>query len=197
MTRFIEGWDRRQCLLLPNCVDDYVGDDSPVRVVDAFIDELDLPPLGFRDSAATGRPGYHPATLLKLYLYGYLNQVQSSRKLEREAGRNVEVMWLTGKLAPDFKTIADFRRDNGAGHPCRMSAVRGDVQASWPCRQRHGCRGRQPLQGGEHARQELHARCDPPPDGAGRRKHRTLPRASSIPPTGRRTRRPRCRSRLV
>ena len=114
MTRFIEGCDRRQCLLLPNCVDDYVGDDSRVRVVDAFIDELDLPPLGFGDGAATGRPGYHPATLLKLYLYGYLNQVQSSRRLEREAGRNVEVMWLTGKLAPDFKTIADFRRDDGA-----------------------------------------------------------------------------------
>ena len=114
MTRYIDGWDRRQRLLLPDCVDDYVGADSPVRVVDAFIDELDLGALGFSGSAATGRPGYHPATLLKLYLYGYLNQVQSSRKLEREAGRNVEAMWLTGKLVPDFKTIADFRRDNGA-----------------------------------------------------------------------------------
>lgn len=113
MTRFIEGCDRRQRLLLPDCVDDYVGEDSPVRVVDAFIDELDLDELGFAGPAATGRPGYHPATLLKLYLYGYLNQVQSSRRLEREAGRNVECMWLTGKLAPDFKTIADFRRDNG------------------------------------------------------------------------------------
>ena len=113
MTRFIEGCDRRQRLLLPDCVDDYVGEDSPVRVVDAFIDELDLGELGFAGPAATGRPGYHPATLLKLYLYGYLNQVQSSRRLEREAGRNIECMWLTGKLAPDFKTIADFRRDNG------------------------------------------------------------------------------------
>jgi transposase len=113
MTRFIEGCDRRQRLLLPDCVDDYVGEDSPVRVVDVFIDELDLEALGFKEAAATGRPGYHPATLLKLYLYGYLNQVQSSRRLEREAGRNVECMWLTGKLAPDFKTIADFRRDNG------------------------------------------------------------------------------------
>jgi len=113
MTRFIEGCDRRQRLLLPDCVDDYVGEDSPVRVVDVFIDELDLEALGFEGAAATGRPGYHPATLLKLYLYGYLNQVQSSRRLEREAGRNVECMWLTGKLAPDFKTIADFRRDNG------------------------------------------------------------------------------------
>src|ERR1700761_8726782 len=113
MGRFIEGCDRRQKLLLPDCVDDYVDENSPVRVIDVFIDELDLLALGFAGSAATGRPGYHPATLLKLYLYGYLNQVQSSRKLEREAGRNVEVMWLTQKLAPDFKTIADFRRDNG------------------------------------------------------------------------------------
>jgi transposase len=113
MKRFIEGCDRRQRLLLPDCVDDYVGEDSPVRVIDVFIDELDLDELGFAGAAATGRPGYHPATLLKLYLYGYLNQVQSSRRLEREAGRNVECMWLTGKLVPDFKTIADFRRDNG------------------------------------------------------------------------------------
>lgn len=113
MGRFIEGCDRHQKLLLPDCVDDYVGEDSPVRVIDVFIDELDLLALGFAGSASTGRPGYHPAMLLKLYLYGYLNQVQSSRRLEREAGRNVEVMWLTGKLAPDFKTIADFRRDNG------------------------------------------------------------------------------------
>jgi transposase len=113
MSRFIEGCDRRQPLLLPDCVDDYVGDDCPVRVVDMFVDELDLEALGFEGAAATGRPGYHPATLLKLYVYGYLNQVQSSRRLEREAGRNVECMWLTGKLAPDFKTIADFRRDHG------------------------------------------------------------------------------------
>ena len=113
MTRFIEGCDRRQRLLLPDCVDDYVGEDSPVRVVDAFIDELDLEALGFPGAASTGRPGYHPATLLKLYLYGYLNQVQSSRRLEREASRNLQCMWLTGKLVPDFKTIAEFRRDNG------------------------------------------------------------------------------------
>jgi transposase len=114
MAGYIEGWDRRQRLLLPDSVDDYVGADSPIRVIDAFIDVLDLEALGFDGSAATGRPSYHPATMLKLYVYGYLNQVQSSRKLEREAGRNVEVMWLTGKLVPDFKTIADFRRDNGA-----------------------------------------------------------------------------------
>lgn len=114
MGRFVEGYDRRQRLLLPDCVDDYVAEDSPVRVVDMFVDELDLATLGFEGAAATGRPGYHPATLLKLYIYGYLNQVQSSRRLEREAGRNVELMWLTGKLAPDFKTVADFRRDHGA-----------------------------------------------------------------------------------
>lgn len=125
MSRFIEGCDRGQRLLLPDCIDDYVGEESPVRVVDVFIDELDLTLLGFEGAAATGRPGYHPATLLKLYLYGYLNQVQSSRRLEREAGRNVECMWLTGKLAPDFKTIADFRRDSGAAiqSVCRQFIV--------------------------------------------------------------------------
>jgi transposase len=113
MGRFIKGCERRQTLLLADCIDDYVGADDPVRVIDVFVDELDLAGLGFESAAATGRPGYHPAMLLKLYLYGYMNHVQSSRRLEREAGRNVEVMWLTGKLAPDFKTIADFRRDNG------------------------------------------------------------------------------------
>ena len=113
MTGFMEGKDRRDRLLLPDCLDDYVSGDNQVRVVDVFVDELDLRTLGFAGPAATGRPGYSPATMLKLYLYGYLNQVQSSRRLEREAGRNVECMWLTGKLAPDFKTIADFRRNNG------------------------------------------------------------------------------------
>jgi transposase len=113
MGRFIEGKDRRDQLFLPDCLDDYVAEDNTVRVVDVFIDELDLDGLGFAAPAPTGRPGYSPATMLKLYLYGYLNQVQSSRRLEREAGRNIELMWLTGKLAPDFKTIADFRRDNG------------------------------------------------------------------------------------
>jgi transposase len=113
MAGFIEGKDRREQLFLPECLDDYVAEDNPVRVVEVFIDELDLSGLGFAAAAMTGRPGYNPATMLKIYLYGYLNQVQSSRRLEREAGRNIELMWLTGKLAPDFKTIADFRRDNG------------------------------------------------------------------------------------
>ena len=115
MGRFIEGGDRDQLALLPASLEDYVEQDNPVRVVDAFIDELDLSAIGFTGitPATTGRPSYHPSMLLKLYLYGYLNRVQSSRRLEREAKRNVEVMWLTGRLAPDFKTIADFRKDNG------------------------------------------------------------------------------------
>ncbi len=116
MHRFIDGEDRRQQALLPHSLEDYVGEENPVRVIEVFIDELDLADLGFSGMtpAATGRPAYHPSTLLKIYLYGYLNRVQSSRRLEREAQRNVELMWLTGRLAPDFKTIADFRKDNGA-----------------------------------------------------------------------------------
>jgi transposase len=115
MKRFIEGEDRRQATLLPDSLEDYVTEDNPVRVIDVFIDELDLEALGFAGimPEATGRPAYHPATLLKIYLYGYLNRVQSSRRLERETKRNIELMWLTGRLMPDFKTIADFRCDNG------------------------------------------------------------------------------------
>jgi transposase len=115
MKRFVEGADRRQATLLPDTLEDYVTEDNPVRVLDVFIDELDLGALGFAGVVAevTGRPAYHPATLLKIYLYGYLNRIQSSRRLERETQRNIELMWLTGRLMPDFKTIADFRRDNG------------------------------------------------------------------------------------
>lgn len=114
MSGFIEGEDRTQATLFPERIDDYVAEDSPVRVVDVFIDDLDVSGLGFRtEPNATGRPSYHPKMMLKLYVYGYLNRVQSSRRLEREAQRNVELMWLTGHLAPDFKTIADFRKDNG------------------------------------------------------------------------------------
>jgi len=117
MKRFIEGNERSQATLLPQYLDDYIAEDNPVRAVDAFVEELDLKALGFEgaDPAITGRPSYHPAVLLKIYIYGYLNRIASSRRLEREAQRNVEVMWLTGRLAPDFKTIADFRRENGAG----------------------------------------------------------------------------------
>src|SRR5262250_2284574 len=115
MKRFVEGEDRRQGALLPHCLDDYVTENNPVRVIEFFIDELDLATLGFDGVVpeTTGRPAYHPSTLLKIYLYGYLNRVQSSRRLEREAQRNTELMWLTGRLAPDFKTIADLRKDNG------------------------------------------------------------------------------------
>src|SRR5271165_7525859 len=115
MGRFVEGVDRLQLSLLPECLEDWVGEDNSVHVIEAFVDALDLPALGFSGARAkaTGRPAYHPAVLLKLYIYGYLNRIQSSRRLEREAGRNVELMWLTGRLTPDFKTIADFRKDNG------------------------------------------------------------------------------------
>jgi transposase len=101
--------------LLPECLDDFIDESNAVRVIDAFVDSLDLAELRFDgvEPAATGRPSYHPSVLLKLYVYGYLNRVQSSRRLEREAGRNVEVMWLLGRLVPDHKTIADFRKDNG------------------------------------------------------------------------------------
>jgi transposase len=117
MPRYVESQDRQQVTLLPECLDDFIGEDNPVRVVDAFVDELDLAGLGFAGMmpASTGRPSYHPGVLLKIYIYGYLNRVRSSRRLERECQRNVELMWLTGRLAPDFKTIADFRRDNGPG----------------------------------------------------------------------------------
>jgi transposase len=115
MGRFVEGEDRHQGVLLPEYLDDYVSDENPVRVIDVFVDELDLGALGFAGVVpeATGRPAYHPGLLLKMYVYGYINQIASSRRLEREAQRNVEMMWLAQRLAPDFKTIADFRKDNG------------------------------------------------------------------------------------
>ena len=127
MKRFVEGEDRRQGVLLPEFLDDYVSEENPVRVIDVFVDELDLGSLGFEGVVpeATGRPAYHPGLMLKLYVYGYINQVASSRRLEREAQRNVEVMWLTGRLAPDFKTIADFRKDNG---PAIRAACRRFVE---------------------------------------------------------------------
>jgi len=114
MKRFVEGEDRNQSTLFPERLDEYIAEDNPVRVIDVFVDELDLGDLGFERVVPqiTGRPGYHPASLLKIYVYGYLNRIQSSRRLERETQRNVELMWLTGRLMPDFKTIADFRKDN-------------------------------------------------------------------------------------
>ena len=115
MGRFVEGADRSQSTLFPQYIEDSIGEDNPGRVIDVFVEELDLAELGFVgvEPEVTGRPSYHLSVLLKLYIYGYLNRTQSSRRLEREAGRNVEVMWLTGRLAPDHKTIADFRKDNG------------------------------------------------------------------------------------
>jgi transposase len=117
MKRFVEGTDRGQSTLLPECLDDWIDENNPVRVIDAFVEALNLGELGFAgvEPEITGRPSYHPSVLLKLYIYGYLNRVQSSRRLEREAGRNFEVMWLLGRLVPDHKTIADFRKDNGPG----------------------------------------------------------------------------------
>ena len=172
MKRFVEGEDRTQVTLLPECLDDYVAEDNPVRVVEVFVDELDLGELGFDgvDPAATGRPAYHPAVLLKIYIYGYLNRIQSSRRLEREAQRNVELMWLTGGLTPDFKTIADFRKDNGRAirNVCRQFIVL--------CRKldlfSRGDRGhrRQQVQGGEQPRQELHRRQDQAADGSRSRR---------------------------
>src|SRR6476469_10580199 len=127
MSRFIEGESRSQSVLFPERLEDWIAEDNPVRAVDAFVEELDLAEVGFAGAAPaeTGRPAYHPAMLLKIYIYGYLNRTPSSRRLERETQRNVELRWLTGRLAPDFKTIADFRRDNGTGirNVCRRFIV--------------------------------------------------------------------------
>jgi transposase len=140
MKRFVEGEDRWQATLLPECLDDYVAPDNPVRISEAFVDELDLVALGFAGVGpeATGRPAYHPATLLKIYLYGDLNRVPSSRRLEREIQRNLELIWLTGRLMPDFKTIADFRRDNGPAIPGGVCPVRPAVLPAHAPRPRPG-----------------------------------------------------------
>src|SRR5512139_3540512 len=116
MGRYIDGQDRTQSVLFPERLDDWIAKDNPVRAVDVFVNALDMVQLGFERTlpADTGRPAYHSGTLLKIYIYGFLNRMQSSRRLEREAQRNVELIWLTGRLMPDFKTIADFRKDNGA-----------------------------------------------------------------------------------
>ena len=132
----IAGCGRDQLLLLPEAVDDYVDADNPVRFIDAFVDGLDLAGAGFArvEAKATGRPGYAPGDLLKLYIYGYLNRVRSSRRLEREAQCNIEVIWLLRGLKPDFKTIADFRRDNRGRIHIGVSPVRTVVPAGRPLR---------------------------------------------------------------
>ena len=159
MRRFVEGIDRGQATLFPEYLEDWIDADNPVRAIDAFVDKLDLSGLGFDGVApeATGRPSYHPSVLLKLYIYGYLVRVQSSRRLEREAGRNVEVMWLTGRLIPDHKTIADFRKDSGPAikqvcvqfiELCRLMGLLTHAER---------CDRWQQVQGRQYPRQELHA----------------------------------------
>jgi transposase len=138
MGRFLEGEDRRQGILLPEYLDDYVSEENPVRVVEASVDALDLSALGFVGVVpeATGRPAYHPGLMLKIYVYGYINQIASSRRLEREAQRNVEMMWLTQRLAPDFKTIADFRKDSGrimARRSGRRAVSSSPCAGGWSC----------------------------------------------------------------
>jgi len=170
MKRFVEGTDRAQSTLFPEYLEDWVDENNPVRVIDILVDELDLGELGFDGIApgATGRPSYHPSVLLKLYIYGYLNRVQSSRRLEREAGRNVEVMWLTRRLVPDHKTIADFRKDNGGAIRkvcarfimlCRRLNLFADVSVVIDGQQ---------VQGGEQPGPELHASQDGAPPSADR-----------------------------
>ena len=159
MKRFVAGVDREQPTLLPECLDDFIDESNPVRVIDAFVDALDLAELGFDgvEPAATGRPSYHPSVLLKLYIYGYLNRVQSSWRLEREAGRNVEVMWLLGRLIPDHKTIADFRKEQwwrpsqGVRAFCRTLSPDG---SSYYGERRYR---RQQVQGSQQSGQKLHA----------------------------------------
>ena len=126
--------DRSQSTLLPECLDDWVGESNLVSAVDAFVDALDLAKLGFKDvePAATGRPGYHPVPFLKLYIYGYLDRIQSSRRLEREARRNLEVIWLFHRLSPDDKTIADFRKDKGTAIPVRAANAVSDPLCQRP-----------------------------------------------------------------
>src|SRR5262245_6724526 len=134
MERFVKGEDRRQGALLPHCLDDYVTENNPVRVIEALIDELDLAALGFDGVVpeTTGRPAYHPATLLKIYLYGYLNRVQSSRRLEREAQRNIELMWLTGRLAPTSRRSPTSARTM-ARRSGRCAPGLSCCAASWAC----------------------------------------------------------------
>src|SRR5476651_808124 len=157
MKRFVQGDNRTQSFLLPEALDDYVTDTNPVRVVDVFVDELDLVKLGFEGAipADTGRPAYHPSVLLKIYIYGYLNRVQSSRRLEHETQRNIELMWLTGRLMPDFKTIANFRKDNGKAirRVCQQFMVLcRELKPVQSGGRRHR---RQQVQGGQQPRQEL------------------------------------------
>src|SRR5829696_8475260 len=171
MHRFIDGEDRMQPALLPHSLEDYVDEENPVRVIEVFIDELDLAALGFSGMtpAATGRPAYHPSTLLKIYLYGYFNRLQSSRRLEREAQRNIELMWLVGRLAPDFKTDCRLPQGQWRGDPGGVSSVCGALPSAQTLHQCRCCGRRQQVQSGEQSRQELHRRQGHRADGAGQR----------------------------
>ena len=173
MKRFIEGQARDQVTLLPECLEDWADDENSVRVIDAFVDALDLGELGFAgvDPRSTGRPAYHPSVLLKLFIYGYLNAVQSSRKLEREARCNIEVMWLLGRLVPDHKTIAEFRRNNG---PSIRKVCAQFVEL---CRPPHTGKRRDrwiEVQGGQQPRPQLHGSQNEAAHDADRGKRRAL-----------------------
>ena len=158
MGRFVEEADRGQWTLLPECLDDFIDESNPVRVIDVFVAALDLAEMSFEgvEPAATGRPSYHPSVLLKLYIYGYLNRVQSSRRLEREAGRNVEVMWLLGRLAPDHKTVADSAKTM-AWRCVGYVRASSNSAARWASSRRRALPSRQQVQGREQSGQELHA----------------------------------------
>ena len=177
MGRYIDGQERTQSVLFPERLDDWIDEDNPVRAVDVFVDALDLARLGFEraEPAETGRPAYHPGTLLKIYIYGYLNRVQSSRRLEREAQRNVELVWLTGRLMPDFKTIADFRKDNGEAirTACREFVLL--CRGLGLFEEGHGRDRRQQVQGGQQPRQELHRTQAAGTDATARRECAALP----------------------
>ena len=188
----IAGLERDQLLLLPEAVDDYVGSDNPVRFIDAFVDGLDLTAAGFLrvEAKAMGRPGYAPGDLLKLYIYGYLNRVRSSRRLETECHRNIEVLWLLRTLKPDVKTIADFRRQSH-GVSRRVPPVRIAVPTPRPVRPRVAGGRRNPHQGGQQQGSQLHplfaARVHPPrrrvvgrlPQAARRGRSRTARQAAA------------------
>ena len=154
----ISGFERSQLLLLPESIDDYVGMDNPVRFIDAFVDELDLAAAGFvrAEAKATGRPGYAPADLLKLYIYGYLNRVRSSRRLEMESHRNIEVIWLLRSLKPDFKTIGRLPARQSRCLPVRVPSVRAAVPAARPLWARVAGGGRNPHQGGQQQGPQLY-----------------------------------------
>src|SRR6202165_317385 len=177
MHRFIDGEDRMQQALLPHSLEDYVSEENPVRAIEVFIDELDLAALGFSGMtpAATGRPAYHPSTLLKIYLYGYLNRLQSSRRLEREAHRNIEWMWLVGRLAPRLQDDCRLPQGQWRGDPGGMSSVCRALPPAGLVHPSGGCHRRKQVPSGEQSRQELHGGQGHRADGAGRRQHRALP----------------------